>query len=665
MLPVLLLLLLLPPLVTGQQPVGQNPCSNSVLDNAETDVDCGGSVCDACGIGSDCNDNADCSSGNCRGNNFVCVGYSNGSDCAADGECSSDYCNGDGVCAAATAGGAPSDDDDTVADDDTTSGDTEGPSQAPSQAPSESPSLAPTSAPSPAPTFSADDDSLVADDDSAGATDDSTSPSSYSYSYSYSYSSTTTTTTPAPTPPPSEEQSEAQGDDYYSDDSSTGQANDGAPQSDGDSTDDLGDSANDSCGNLALDGDETDVDCGGGVCAACSIGSYCDSNDDCVSGVCHGANYVCVGSGGAPSSSDGSQSDDGSTDASYPDDGYYEYENSNSPSKSPPNTPSPTPSPSTSSPTNVPTESSSPTITLPFEVSVVFISGEMRLAGIPASSFNDNQYAKAAFSRSIAYTSSALSPRDVQDVNATDVSLALNSSLPHSSRHLSADEIDVSFMISIILESIAAFSSNSSNSAAPPFSVASLVTSITSDLTDSVKSGNFTDNLKQQTPSLAAISVDTSAFAIEAIFAVKTELAPTSTPHPTPAPSQAPTVTPTPAPTTSPTRPPTSTPTTPAPTNVPTLAPSPIPTAAPTALDKTFEPSIMAELTVAFLVAVALGFCSNIISSWRQAKKRGEFWNLRGKMSKYKISPEEDSPPPKGSSRVVISVTEQPPCNGQ
>ncbi len=38
------------------------------------------------------------------------------------------------------------------------------------------------------------------------------------------------------------------------------------------------------CGDRRRDGDETDVDCGGTVCAACGVGARCSSNFDCIAG---------------------------------------------------------------------------------------------------------------------------------------------------------------------------------------------------------------------------------------------------------------------------------------------------------------------------------------------------------------------------------------------
>ncbi|AKT39292.1 uncharacterized protein CMC5_034400 [Chondromyces crocatus] len=42
------------------------------------------------------------------------------------------------------------------------------------------------------------------------------------------------------------------------------------------------------CSDGERNGDETDVDCGGGVCPACATGLHCTSDRDCVSGLCDG-----------------------------------------------------------------------------------------------------------------------------------------------------------------------------------------------------------------------------------------------------------------------------------------------------------------------------------------------------------------------------------------
>jgi hypothetical protein len=47
-----------------------------------------------------------------------------------------------------------------------------------------------------------------------------------------------------------------------------------------------------------FNGDETDFDCGGAVCAKCSTGNKCKIPSDCISGVCNA--WVCQ----APTCSD-------------------------------------------------------------------------------------------------------------------------------------------------------------------------------------------------------------------------------------------------------------------------------------------------------------------------------------------------------------------------
>jgi hypothetical protein len=47
------------------------------------------------------------------------------------------------------------------------------------------------------------------------------------------------------------------------------------------------------CGDHHQDGDESDVDCGGGACGACLVGQRCQSNFDCQSGHLCVASHVC------------------------------------------------------------------------------------------------------------------------------------------------------------------------------------------------------------------------------------------------------------------------------------------------------------------------------------------------------------------------------------
>ncbi|MEO8181788.1 MAG: right-handed parallel beta-helix repeat-containing protein [Deltaproteobacteria bacterium] len=60
----------------------------------------------------------------------------------------------------------------------------------------------------------------------------------------------------------------------------------------------------DHCSNLVADSGETAIDCGGGSCAACEVGSVCVVGADCSSSVCAGT--VCV----APSCGDGLRNQD-------------------------------------------------------------------------------------------------------------------------------------------------------------------------------------------------------------------------------------------------------------------------------------------------------------------------------------------------------------------
>src|SRR6185369_4053556 len=48
------------------------------------------------------------------------------------------------------------------------------------------------------------------------------------------------------------------------------------------------------CADGVVDGAETDVDCGGGVCAPCSGGHVCNQGSDCKSGICDGTNHCKV-----------------------------------------------------------------------------------------------------------------------------------------------------------------------------------------------------------------------------------------------------------------------------------------------------------------------------------------------------------------------------------
>ena len=49
-----------------------------------------------------------------------------------------------------------------------------------------------------------------------------------------------------------------------------------------------------SCSNTVKDGDETDADCGGSCARKCSVGRNCNGNEDCISEACDGSLHLCV-----------------------------------------------------------------------------------------------------------------------------------------------------------------------------------------------------------------------------------------------------------------------------------------------------------------------------------------------------------------------------------
>lgn len=59
------------------------------------------------------------------------------------------------------------------------------------------------------------------------------------------------------------------------------------------------------CTNTTLDGNETDIDCGGPVCNSCDVGKDCKNSNDCSSAVCSD-NGACL----APTCSDGAMNGD-------------------------------------------------------------------------------------------------------------------------------------------------------------------------------------------------------------------------------------------------------------------------------------------------------------------------------------------------------------------
>jgi len=50
----------------------------------------------------------------------------------------------------------------------------------------------------------------------------------------------------------------------------------------------------DQCADHHLDGNETDVDCGGGTCMTCALGKSCGASSDCMSGYCDPSSHKCA-----------------------------------------------------------------------------------------------------------------------------------------------------------------------------------------------------------------------------------------------------------------------------------------------------------------------------------------------------------------------------------
>ena len=63
------------------------------------------------------------------------------------------------------------------------------------------------------------------------------------------------------------------------------------------------------CADHRQDGLETSVDCGGGVCPTCALGLHCAADTDCASNACSAVSFTCVSSQCADQRQDGSESD--------------------------------------------------------------------------------------------------------------------------------------------------------------------------------------------------------------------------------------------------------------------------------------------------------------------------------------------------------------------
>src|SRR5690606_23685710 len=100
----------------GRCEAAPGTCADGVENQDETDVDCGGTTCDPCGIGQRCSGGSDCTTGNCDSGTCAAVsasctdGVQNGTEtdvdcggscgpcadgqsCGAPADCTSGYCN--------------------------------------------------------------------------------------------------------------------------------------------------------------------------------------------------------------------------------------------------------------------------------------------------------------------------------------------------------------------------------------------------------------------------------------------------------------------------------------------------------------------------------------------------------------------------------------------
>jgi hypothetical protein len=63
------------------------------------------------------------------------------------------------------------------------------------------------------------------------------------------------------------------------------------------------------CNDHLKDGMETDVDCGGGTCATCAVGKKCKTDGDCASNACDSISLTCVASQCSDMAKDGAETD--------------------------------------------------------------------------------------------------------------------------------------------------------------------------------------------------------------------------------------------------------------------------------------------------------------------------------------------------------------------
>jgi hypothetical protein len=63
------------------------------------------------------------------------------------------------------------------------------------------------------------------------------------------------------------------------------------------------------CADARLDGLETDIDCGGGICPVCAAGQMCQVDTDCSTAACDGSSFTCVANVCADHRQDGNETD--------------------------------------------------------------------------------------------------------------------------------------------------------------------------------------------------------------------------------------------------------------------------------------------------------------------------------------------------------------------
>jgi hypothetical protein len=228
--------------VTGQCVSSQ--CTDQTQDGVETDVDCGGGTCPACGLGKDCGFDADCTSGAC---NWCVTPHScisnQCADCQKDGAETDVDCGG-GTCAACALGKHCNIDPDCATD-------------------------------------ACDGISLLCDANQCSDNRQDGAETDVDCG-----GSTCTSRC-------------ANGKKCLIDSDCVSQACDAIAH--------VCDASQ--CTDHQQDGNETDVDCGGGTCPPCVVGKDCLSNPDCASNACDDVTGKCVSSECADQKQDGTETD--------------------------------------------------------------------------------------------------------------------------------------------------------------------------------------------------------------------------------------------------------------------------------------------------------------------------------------------------------------------